>query len=169
MDTLEAIATRRSVRRFTGEPVDEAAIDAVLRAGFCAPSATNRRPFHFVVVRDSETLHALHRIQPMAQMLPAAGCAVVACGDRLLQPLKGFLVEDVSAAIQNMLLAAHAQGLGAVWCGLHPIALFTGGVRRALKLPRHILPVGMIALGHPEKVPGPRDRFDAARVHQERW
>lgn len=170
MDVLTAIRGRRSIRRFTGAPVSEAALDTVLDAGFCAPSASNRRPWHYLVIRRPETLEAIAAAHPYAKMMPAAGCCVVVCGDRSIQPAVGLLVEDCSAVIENILLAAHGIGLGAVWCGI-----YLGEGQRELQfhnllgLPAEILPVGMIALGHPAETKVGTDRWNASRVHYEAW
>lgn len=188
MDVITAIRTRRSIRKYTGEPLDEQGLRAILDAGFCAPSASNRRPWHFMVVRDPAMLESIAGAHPYAKMMPAAGCCILVCGDQTIQGRIGLLVEDCSAAIQNMLLAAHGLGLGAVWCGLYigedtqpkpagdqPKA--AAGIARELfhefanllRLPPHILPVGMIAVGHADESKDGTDRFDESRVHYESW
>jgi nitroreductase len=170
MDVLTAIRTRRSIRRYTGDQIDDQTLETVLDAGFCAPSAHNRRPWHFLVIRDKAILQVISENHPYARMMPAAGCCIVVCGDQTAQESMGFLIEDCSAAIQNMLLAAHGLGLGAVWCGL-----YGGGsdlpARFAvlLQLPPGFLAVGMIALGYPAETKPAADRFDGARVHYEKW
>ena len=169
MDIFEAILTRRSIRKYTGQPVAEEDLNTVLRAGSYAPSAMNRQPWHFVVIRDCATLETIARKHPYAKMMPSAGCCVVVCGSKERQSSTGFLVEDCSAAIQNMLLAAHGLGLGAVWCGLYPITQHTRTMRQLLHLPPEIIPVGMIALGHKLEDRQTDERFDPARVHHEHW
>jgi nitroreductase len=169
MDLFDAIFTRRSIRKFTGEPVSEEQLALILRAGSYAPSAHNHQPWHFVVVRDCDTLEAIAAGHPYAKMLPQAGCCIVVCGDKERQGMTGFLVEDCSAAIQNMLLAAHGSGLGAVWCGLYPVPRLTRLVSKLLQLPKHVIPVGMIGLGHKLEDRQTGERFDPARVHQEKW
>ena len=170
LDVLTTIRNRRSIRRYTGDPISESQLETILDAGFCAPSASNRRPWHFVVIRSAARLQEIAAAHPYAKMMPAAGCCIVVCGDRGLQPAPGLLVEDCSAAIQNMLLAAHGLGLGAVWCGI-----YVGEDGRhdqfaqLLSLPEGVLAVGMIAVGHPAETKTGTDRFDAARIHQERW
>ena len=170
MDVLTAIRTRRSIRRYTGEAIDDAALHTILDAGFCAPSASNRRPWHFLVLKDAAKLQAIAELHPYAKMMPAAGCCIVVCGDEGVQPAIGLLVEDCSAAIQNMFLAAHGLDLGAVWCGLYIAAegLHTRFVD-FLDLPAGIVPVGMIAVGHPAEQKPAQSRFAADRVHNEVW
>jgi nitroreductase len=169
MDILEAIITRRSIRKYTGEPVSEEALQTILRAGCYAPSAMNRQPWHFIIIRKPETLQAITKFQPYTKMLPQASCCVVVCGDKIRQPLTGFLAEDCSAAIQNMLLAAHALGLGTVWCGIYPVSPFTKAISKLLQLPAHILPIGLVAIGHPDEQRTVPERFDPAKVHLETW
>jgi len=115
MDAIEAILTRRSIRRFRDEPVSDDLIETLLRAAMAAPSAGNQQPWHFVVIRDRETLDTTSTVHPYATMAAEAALAIVVCGDTTLEMHKGFWVQDCAAAIQNLLLAAHASGLGAVW------------------------------------------------------
>ncbi|MDP2872055.1 MAG: nitroreductase family protein [Bacillota bacterium] len=170
MDVLTAIRTRRSIRRYTADKIDDHTLDTILDAGFCAPSASNKRPWHFLVIREKAKLQAISEAHPYAKMMPAADCCIVVCGDEAIQGSIGLLVEDCSASIQNMLLAAHGLGIGAVWCGLY------GGrgdrhleFAKLLGLPAGIVTVGMIAFGYPDETRPATDRFDASRVHHERW
>ncbi len=169
MDAVDAIMTRRSVRDFTDEPVIDADLEAVLRAAMAAPSASNERPWHFIVVRDETARHRLARATPFSGPIARAPVAFVVCADRLAVRHKGFWVIDCAAAIENALLAAHSIGLGGVWIGVHPSRVMVASVRSAIKLPRHVVPHSMVALGHPSRVPPPVDRFDSARVHLESW
>jgi len=169
MDAIEAIITRRSVRQFTGEMVTDEQLDIMLRAAMNAPSAGNERPWRFVVVRDAAALERLSRATLFAKPLSGAGAGIAVCADRLGLKYPGFWPIDCSAATQNLLLAAHAMGLGGVWIGVHPIGPFKTLVRRALDLPRHITPVSLIALGHPAHAPVPIERYDPHFVHFERW
>jgi nitroreductase len=169
MEVLEAIFTRRSIRKFTGQPISDDDLHTILRAGCYAPSASNHQPWHFVVVKDYSTLQTIALDHPYAKMMPQAGCCIVACGDKQEQGTTGFLVEDCSAAIQNMLLAAHGLGLGAVWCGLYPLSPRMKTIRALLQLPAHILPIGMIALGYKNEERSTGERYDPGKVHFEKW
>jgi nitroreductase len=169
MDALDCILTRRSVRKYTGKPLSEDQLHTILRAGFSAPTAKGTRPWHFVVVRDDDTLQAITKVHPFAQMLPGAGCGIIACGDSKVNPDAGHLTEDCSAALENMLLAAHALGLGAVWLGLHPREERVLGLRKLLGIPDSVLPVGMIAVGVSAEKKDAPDRYEAGRVHFEKW
>jgi nitroreductase len=169
MDVMEAILTRRSIRKYTGEPVSEEDLQTILRAGSYAPSAHNYQPWRFIVVRDVEKLTAIANSHRYAKMLPEAGCGIVVAGDKSVQKKLGFLVEDCSAAIQNILLAAHGLGLGTVWCGLYPVPKLTKAVSAVLQLPPNIVPVGLVALGHKIEDRRVSERFDPSKVHYESW
>jgi nitroreductase len=169
LDVLEAILTRRSIRKFTGQQVLGQDIETLLKAGSQAPSAHNRQPWHFVVIRNKETLEKIAAFHPYGKMLPRAGCGITVCGDSKVQAETGFLVADCSAAIQNILLAAHGIGLGAVWCGLYPMEELTKPISQLLSLPGGIIPVGIVAVGNKDEQKEPTDRFDRSKVHMDRW
>ena len=169
MDVMEAIFTRRSIRKYNGEPVAEEDLKRVIKAGCAAPSAHNKQPWNFVIVREKGQLEEIAKLHPYAKMLPEAGCGIIVCGDTETQGEEGFLIEDCSAAIENMLLAAHGIGLGAVWCGLYPIARLTEPLSEALGLPATVIPVGMVVLGHKAEERWPVDRYDENKIHFEKW
>jgi nitroreductase len=169
MEVLEAIFTRRSVRNFTGQPISEEDLMTVVKAGFCAPSAHNKQPWHFVIVREKNALESISKMHPYAKMLPQAGCGIIVCGDKNKEGMTGFLIEDCSAATQNMLLAAHGLGLGAVWCGLYPVPQLTKPVAKFVNLPSEIVPVGMVVIGHKAEEKESINRYDDSKVHIEQW
>ena len=169
MDVLEAIFTRRSIRRFTGEPIKEEDLRTILKAGFQAPSAHNYEPREYVVVRDKDVLDRIAEFHKYAKMLPKAGCGIIVCGDKEKQPEIGFLVEDCSASIQNMLLAAHGLGLGAVWCGIYSVEKLIKSVADVLELPDNLIPIGMVVVGVKAEDKEPIDRFDENKVHFDKW
>jgi nitroreductase len=169
MEAMEAIMTRRSVRRYAGRTVAEGAVEALLRAAMQAPSAHNNQPWHFVVIRDRGTLAEVPRFHRYARMLPEADLAILVCGEPALEPRDATLNQDCGAAVQNILLAAHALGLGAVWLGIHPVEERQEGLRRLIGIPPHILPVALVAVGHPAETPEPQDRYRPDRVQRERW
>jgi len=169
MNVIDAILTRRSIRRFTGRVITDEQLNLLLKAGFQAPSAYNLQPWHYVVVKEKETLEKIADIHPYAKMLPQAGCGIVVCGDISRETKEGYLVEDCSAAIQNILLAAHGTGLGAVWCGVYPDTDRCRLFSEILNLPENIIPVGLVAIGYPNEEKPPQDRFDPTKVHFETW
>lgn len=166
---MDVIRSRRSVRKYTGEPVGDEQLRGLLEAGFCAPTAHNLRPWRFIVVRDAAALEAIREFHPHAAMLPRAGRAIVVCGDRERQPEEGYLILDCAAAIENMLLAAHAMELGAVWLGVYPRPERIEGLQRLLGIPYAILPVGIVAVGHAAEDKEASGRYDAQSVHWDRW
>ena len=169
MEAIQAIMTRRSVRKFTEEPVSDAQLEVVLKAAMNAPSAGNEQPWRFVVVRDRDTLRRLSKATPFAGTLAEAGAGIVVCVDRRALKYPGFWLIDTSAATQNLLLAAHATGLGGVWIGVHPVWPFKAAVRRIVRLPRVVAAVSLVAIGHPAGVPMPVERYNPLFVHAERW
>lgn len=163
---MEHILSRRSIRKFTDESVDPALIRKLLEAAMAAPSACNRRPWEFVVVRDADVLHSLRRGLPFGHH--NAPLAIVVCGNRrraLPPPARDFWVQDCSAAMENLLLAAVGLGLGAVWIGVHPLGPLKAGVSSVLGLPRWVVPLGVALVGHPAQDRPPRTQYDEARVH----
>jgi nitroreductase len=169
VDPIEAILTRRSIRRYAPDPVPDSVVADVLRAAMSAPSAGNQQPWHFVVVASRSLREAIPTFHPYAQMVPEAPMAIVVCGDLRLETYKGYWVQDCAAATQNILLAAHAKGLGAVWVGIYPNAERVQPLQRLLNLPPSVIPLALVPLGFPaERVP-PTTRWDPSRIHHDRW
>ena len=171
MHTLDAIFSRRSIRAYRDEPVPEEQVDTLLRVAMVAPSALDERPWHFVVVRDRDTLRGLAEGMEHCAMLREAPLGLVFCGDPRLEKIPGldFWVQDLSASVQNVHLAAHAMGLGSVWVALHPIEDRMRPVRQALNLPAEIVPFAVLCVGLPGETLEGEDRFDPSRVHREQW
>ena len=168
---LDNIATRTSVRQFTDRPVDETTLEAIVRAGMAAPSAMNLQPWAFVVVTDRAVLDSLGDVHPHAN-LKTATAAVIVCGD-LEKAAKGigreYWIQDCSAATENILLAAHALGLGAVWCGVYPNPDRVPDVSRVLGLPEEIIPLNIISMGYPAGEQQPKKKWKPENVHYQRW
>ncbi len=169
MEAYEAILTRRSIRTYTGQPVAEEMIHKLLVAAMSAPSAGNQQPWQFVVTTERSLLDALADLLPFGKMLKQAPLAITVCGDAKGSPREGYWVQDCSAATENLLLAAHALGLGGVWLGVYPREERVAGVRQILGIPEHITPLCVVAVGHPAEPAGPADRYRPERVHRERW
>lgn len=169
MDVIEAIMTRKSIRHFTGELISDEELDTILRAGFQAPTAHNMQPWEFIVVRDKEKISEIKDFHKYAKMVEDAGSLIVVCGDKNKQENTGLLVSDGSAAIQNMLLAAHGLGLGAVWCGIYDIYDYIVKFSQVLNLPENILPIGMVVVGNKIRDRRFQDRFDENKIHYDNW
>lgn len=169
---LETIRTRTSIRAFTDQPVEEEKIEQLLRAAMAAPTAVNSQPWAFVVVRDRAQLERLREAHPYAQMLATAQAAIVVCGDMtkaLEGAVQGYWIQDTSAATENILLAAHALGLGAVWTGVYPNPQVLPRVHEVLELPQHVIPLNIIPVGYPAQSPEPKDKWKPENIHYERW
>ena len=169
MNTIEAIMTRRSVRDFKTDPMTEADVQDLLKAGMQAPSARNEQSWHFIVIDDPKLLHAIPEFHPHSDMLFQAPLAILVCSDRKLETKRASWLQDCSAATQNILLAAHDKGLGAVWCGVFPDADRVHGMQDLLSIPDDIRPVSLVVVGHPASVPAPEDRYKEERVHRNCW
>lgn len=166
-ELMNAIFARRSIRKYTAEPVSDGKIIKLLEAAMAAPSASNRRPWHFVVVTDRGKLDELAEDQPYGKMLFEAPLCIAVCGDPGVS--SRFWVQDCSAATENLLLAAVGLGLGAVWLGVYPSEERVAAVRGALGIPEAIVPLNLISIGNPAEEKEPRTQYDEARVHRERW
>jgi len=161
--------TRRSIRKFKPGSVPESTIRLLLEAAMSAPSAGNEQPWRFVVIDDRKVLDEIPRIHPHTTMVKEAPMAILVCGDTTLEKCQGFWVQDCSAAVQNLLLAAHALGLGAVWTGFYPLQDRVDGMQKLLGLPRHVIPLALVPVGHPDQPSGRQERFREDRVHRNRW
>jgi len=166
---MEAILSRRSVRKYTSEPVSDDVVKELLRGAMSAPSAGNERPWHFVVIRDRKTMGEIQKFHPFARMLDEAPVAILVCGDQSLEKYRGFWVQDCSAATENILIAVQSMGLGAVWLGLYPIKERVEGMRRLLGIPENVIPLSLVSIGHPVEKKTASDRYDESRVHREIW
>ena len=169
MDTFAAIYGRRSIRKYTDQPVPEETIMGLIKAAMAAPSAGNEQPWHFVIIDERKKLDAIPRYHPYSAMLKEAPVAIAVCGDTRLEKFKGFWVQDCSAAVQNLLLAAHAKGLGAVWLSTYPIEERVVKTQELLGLPKEVVPLAIVALGYPAEKKGTAERFDKSRIHKNKW
>ena len=165
MDALQAILKRRSIRKYIDKTVPENIVKELLNAGMHAPSARNLQPWHFVVVDKREVLDQLAIVHPYAKMLKQASLAILVCGDRNIQEMDGYIIQDCSAVTQNIMLAAYANDLGSVWLGMYPREERMKGVAELLDLPEHILPVSLISIGYPDETKDAPERFRSDRIH----
>jgi nitroreductase len=151
--------------------VEESKIDRILQAAMAAPSAGNRKPWHFIVVTRQDLRDALADAHPHAKMVAQAPVCIVPCGEPGLTfaDRSEYWVQDLSAATENMLLAATALSLGSVWCGVHPVPERVRDVRGILGLPDEIIPLALVAIGYGTEGKSARTQYDASRVHRETW
>lgn len=169
VSAVDALATRRSIRTFTDKPVSDAMVEGLIHSAMQAPSAGNAQPWEFVVIRSEESKEHITKIHQYAQMAPKSPVSVLVCGNLFKEKYAGFWVQDCSAAIQNMLLAARAYGIGTVWCGIHPIEERVAAFRKAFALPDHIVPLGLVVMGYSDQPFIERKVFDAQKIHYERF
>ncbi len=168
-EVMKAILGRKSVRHFTDQRVPRETLEHLTRAGMAAPSALNRQPWAFVVVTERARLDRLAEALPFAKMLKQAPAAIVVCGIASGSAGSDYWVMDCSAASQNILLAAEAMGLGAVWTAAYPSAERIAGVRAVLGIPDTAVPLNVIPLGYPTGEDKPKNKYRAENVHWERW
>jgi len=169
MEALEAILTRRSIRKYTAQPVPDAVVKEILEAAMSAPSAGNQQPWQFVVIRDRQTLDAIPTIHPYSGMIREAPLAILVCGDLKLEKHSGYWQQDCAAATENLLLAVHAKGLAGVWLGCYPREDRVAGLRKLLGMPEHAVPMALIPIGYPNEKKGRENRYKEDRVHHDRW
>lgn len=164
---LDNIATRTSIRDYEARPVEKEKVEKMLRAAMAAPTAMNKQPWHFVVVDQRSMLDSLAAANPNAKMLLKAPLAIVVCGD-MDKVIEGggrdFWIQDASAATENLLLAAHAMGLGAVWTGAYPSEERSKAISATLSLPDNLVPLNMIVIGYPAEHPQPKDKFKEENI-----
>lgn len=170
---FDAIATRTSIRMFDkARPVGEDLIEKMLRAAMSAPTAVNKQPWEFVVVTDKATLSALSKVHPNARIENGATLVIAVCGatdNGLDGRAKEYWIQDCSAATENLLLAAHGLGLGAVWCGVYPIEERIAPISEILAIPEGYMPLNLVTIGYPAVHPAPKDKWNAKKIHRERW
>lgn len=172
---LECILTRTSVRQYQPDrTISCDTVETLLRAAMSAPTAVNKQPWAFIALDDRAALDSLAQVLPYARMLTKAPLAIVTCGD-LSKAIdgedadKGFWIQDVSAATENLLLAAHAMGLGAVWTGVYPDAERVKDVQERLGLPANVIPLAVVPVGYPTGPQKPKEKWDPANVHFNKW
>jgi len=169
LEAYEAILSRRSIRLYEPGEVSEEMVNKLLAAAMSAPSAGNQQPWEFIVIRERAKMLAIREVHPHAPMLDKAAVAIVVCGNKSREKYKNYWVLDCSAATQNVLLAAHALGLGAVWLGVYPNEERLVPISRLLGLPGEVVPLSIISIGYPAEEKPAADRFDAGRIHAEKW
>lgn len=169
MDTMETILSRRSIRKYTDKPIEQKIINQLLEAAMSAPSAGNQQPWQFIIVDERNILKEIPKFHPYSQMLKNAQLAILTCGDLSLERHPGFWIQDCSAATQNILLAAQANSLGAVWLGIYPREERLEGIKKLLAIPEHIIPLSMVCLGYPAEHKKPSPRYKESRIHYNGW
>lgn len=169
MDTLKALTTRRSIRRFKSDTIDPSLLNKILSCAMHAPSAHDYRPWYFIVIDDKQIHRSIMAAHPYARMLDKAPSAIAVCGDLRLESNMEYAALDCAAATQNILLAIHALQLGGVWIGIYPRKERMAKLQQIFSLPDHIVPVSLVAIGNPDETPPSAERFDENRIRYNRW
>jgi nitroreductase len=171
LDAITAIMTRRSIRNYTQHPVPEELIKVLVEAGMCAPSAFNERSQEFIVINDRKILDAIYNLNPKSLQIKRASVAIMVCGNQDKEKFKGqgYWQLDGSVASENILIAANAVGLGAVWTAIYPYPDRIAAVKKLLNLPEQVIPLSIIPIGYPAEQKAKENRFDPSRLHQNRW
>ena len=166
MELKEALLKRRSVRKFTEEKVSDEQINELLHAAMSGPSACNKTPWEFYVIRNTETLSAVKKASLFSRFNSSVVIVVAGNTTRALPaPVTEYWIQDCSAAVENILLRATDLGLGSVWCGAYPQKRVEDNLQDVLALPEDHIPLAIIHIGYPLEIPEPRDQYDPERVH----
>ncbi len=164
---VDNILSRKSVRKYTAQKVEQEKIDIILKAAMAAPSAMNKQPWEFVVVNDKKTLENIAKILPYASPAKNASVAIIVCGNADISEI--YWVQDCSAVTENILLAAESLKLGAVWCGIYPQEDRVKGIQRLLMIPKNIIPLCVIPVGYPAGNDLPKQKYNPAKIHNNKW
>ncbi|QJB55767.1 nitroreductase family protein [Pseudodesulfovibrio sp. zrk46] len=165
MELMEAIRTRRSIRKYEDKPIPDEMVREILDAAMMAPSAGNAQPWRFLVVNDRATLDGMAELHPHIKMVKQAPLGIVVCADLSLEKYPGYWVQDCAAAMQNMLLAIHDLGLGAVWTGVYPMEDRVSAFKKMFNMPENVIPLGFTPIGWPAQQPKSESRFKEDRIH----
>ena len=166
---LEVIFSRKSVRSYTDQPVSEEQVQTLLQAAMCAPSGMNAQPWRFVVVREQGTKDKL--AVGFNKMIGKAPVVIVVCGKTTNKDgrFNHNWTADCAAATENLLLAAEALGLGAVWTACYPYEERMNPAIEALGLPEDVKPLCIIPVGYPAGNDKPKDKWKPENIHYEKW
>lgn len=177
MELYQGLLTRRSIRKYQNRKIPRQDLSEIIKAAQYAPSAHNKQPWEFLVIEDRQTLSSLRTVQRWTSFAKDAACAIIVCGNTeqtFSRDKDGekwdYADIDCSLAAENLMLAAHAKGIGSCFCGASPMPLVVNGLRELLHLPQHIRPVAVIIMGYPDEQPlQPTDRYSPDKIHWEKW
>jgi nitroreductase len=169
METIETLLTRRSIRKYKEQKIEKDKIDIILKSAMYAPSAMNLQAWHYVVIDDKNVLNETIKSIPHAELLIQTPAAILVCGDAAVEKNESWMIQNCSAAIQNILLAAHGLGLGSCWIAIHGMDEIVKNVSAQFKLPENVIPISLITLGYPDETVSAEDRFRKEKIHYNNW
>lgn len=169
METFHTIINRRSIRKYKFGKIEDEKINQLLKAAMYAPSAMNLQPWHFIIINNQKVLDETVKSIPYAEMIKQSGNAILVCGDVSLEKNESWLIQNCSAAVQNILLAAYDMQLGSCWIAVHGMPDVVKNVVKQFNLPQNIIPIALVALGYPEEVVNAEERFIQEKVHFNKW
>lgn len=171
MNLEEGILSRRSIRKYQkNSRVSKKDVDDILNMAMHAPSAANSQPWEFILIDAPNLLEKIATENSSFAFAKDAGLAVLVCGNVKEQYKEIYWTGDCAAATENMLLGAHAKGLGGCWCGVYPVEERMNAFKKMFSLPEHILPFALVVIGYPDEAPKqPHDRFKPAKIHHNGW
>lgn len=169
MNLKDAIINRRSIRKFQERKVDDKIVREILEYAMYAPSAKNEQPWHFVIIKNRETLHLIEQQHPFAKMLKSAPLAIAVCGELKSENQERYWMLDCSLATQNLMLGAYDMGLGSVWVSIYPRKDRVDLLKDVLKLPDDIMPLALIPIGYPDESKKTPQRFKDEKIHLEKF
>ena len=165
MNTIEAIETRRSIRKYNDKKIDKEILEEILKAGMYAPSAYNEQPWQFIVIDNKDLLDEIPTFHDHANMCKTAALAILVCVDLKKEKTEDMWLLDCAAATQNIMLAAFEKTIGSVWVGVYFRQNYIEGFKKLLNLPDHIIPISLIPMGYHDEEIKRVDRFKKDRIH----
>ena len=169
MEVQKALLNRRSIRKYKDQKLSKENLDKILKAAMYSPSAMNLQAWQFIVIDDRQMLVETIKSIPYAEMLRQSAAAIIVCGDSSVEKNESWLLQNCSAAIQNILLSAHGLGIGSCWIAIHGMDEIYQNIKAQFKLPENIVPVSLISLGYPDEVLGAEERFKEEKIHFNKW
>ncbi|QQS36180.1 MAG: nitroreductase family protein [Ignavibacteriales bacterium] len=169
MDFKDVVINRRSIRKYKNQSISDETLDSILKTAMYAPSAMNLQAWHFIVIDSKEILVQTIKSIAHAELLRQSDKAIIVCGDASVEKNESWMIQNCSASIQNILLAAHDAGLGACWIAIHGMNEVVKNVKEQFTLPEAIVPVALISLGYPDEVVNTEDRFKKEKIHYNKW
>lgn len=166
---MKTIMSRRSIRKYSMDPIDKEVIGAILDAADAAPCARGLRSWHFIVIDDRSILDRVPDFHPYSQMILKAPLAILVCGDTSVEPNEGYWVQNCSAATENILLAATSMDIGSVWLGIYPRDQRMNDIRELIQVPENIIPFSLVVLGKPLELKEPHGKYNRSRAHWNHW